>query len=75
MVAQMVKNLPGMRETCVPSLAREDSLEEGMATHSSIYDWRIPLNRGAWQATFHGVAELDTTEQLSAAYEKKTSAK
>ena len=47
LVAQVVKKLPAMWETCVPSPAWEDALEEGMATHSSIHDWRIPLNRGA----------------------------
>ena len=36
-----------------------------MATHSSILAWRIPTDRGAWQAMVHGVAESDTTEQLS----------
>ena len=41
-VAQMVKNLPAMQETCVWSLGQEDPLEEGMATHSSILVWRIP---------------------------------
>ena len=41
-VAQMVKNLPAMRETCVPFLGWEDPLEEGMATHSSIFAWRNP---------------------------------
>ena len=40
-------------------LALEDSLE-GMATHSSIFVWRIPMDRGAWQATVHGVAESQT---------------
>ena len=40
--SQTVKNLPAMRETCVRSLHREDPLEEGMATHSSILAWRIP---------------------------------
>ena len=35
----------------------EGPLEKGMATYSSILAWRIPLNRGAWQATVHGVAE------------------
>ena len=38
----MVKNLLAMQETRVRSLHREDSLEEGMATHSSILAWRIP---------------------------------
>ena len=41
LVAQMVKNLPAMKETLVRSLGREDSLEKGMATHSSIFVWRI----------------------------------
>jgi len=38
----MVKNLPAMRETWVPSLGWEDPLEKGTATHSSILAWRIP---------------------------------
>ena len=38
----MVKNPPAMQETWVQSLGQEDSLEEGMATHSSILAWRIP---------------------------------
>ena len=42
LVAQMVKNVPAMRETWVRSLDWEDPLEEGMATHSSILTWRIP---------------------------------
>ena len=41
-VAQPVKNLPAMRETWVPSLGQEDSLEKGKATHPSILAWRIP---------------------------------
>ena len=41
-VAQMVENLPAMRETAVRSLGWEDPLEKGMATHSSILAWRIP---------------------------------
>ena len=39
----MVKNLPSVQETQVRSLAREDPLEKGMATHSSTLAWRIPL--------------------------------
>ena len=41
-MAQMVNNLPVMQETWVLSLSREDPLEKGMATHSSILAWRIP---------------------------------
>ena len=40
-MTQMLKNLPAM-QTWVQSLGQEDSLEEGMATHSSILAWRIP---------------------------------
>ena len=42
LVAQMVKNLPAMQETWAGSLGQEDSLEKGMATHSSVLAWRIP---------------------------------
>ena len=47
----------------VPSLGQEDPLEEGMATHSSIFAWRMPMDRGAWRATVYGVAKSQT--QLS----------
>ena len=60
LVAQMVKNLPTMWETWVQSLGWEDPLEEGMATHSTILAWRIPMDRGAWWATVHGVAKSRT---------------
>ena len=58
----MVKNPPAMRETWVRSLDWEDPLEEGMATHSSVLAWRVPLDRGAWRAAVHGVTESDRTE-------------
>ena len=38
----MVKNLPAIHEIQVPSLGREDRLEKGMETHSSILAWEIP---------------------------------
>ena len=38
----MVKNLPAMQETQVRFLDREDLLEEGLASHSSILAWRMP---------------------------------
>ena len=41
-VAQTVKNPPAMQETWAQSLDKEDPLEKGMATHSSILAWRIP---------------------------------
>ena len=53
----MVKNQPAMQETWVRSLGQEDPLKEGMAPHFSIVAWRIPVNRGAWWATVHGVTK------------------
>ena len=67
-MAQTVKNPPAMWETWVQSLGWEDPLEEGMATHSSVLVWRIPMDRGAWKAIVYGVAKLDTTERLSTAH-------
>ena len=58
----MVKNLPAMQETWVQPLDWEDPLEEGMATHSRTFAWRLSMDRGTWGATVHGVAESDTTE-------------
>ena len=63
MVAQMAKNLPAMQETWVQSLGWEDPLEKQMAIHSGILAWKNPMDRGAWQATVHGVAKSQT--QLS----------
>ena len=56
----MVKNPPasaGDVRDVGRSLGREDPLEEGMATHSSILAWRISMDRGAWQATVHRVTQ------------------
>ena len=50
-----------MQELRVRSLAQEDPLEEEMATYSSIFAWRILMDRGAWWAT-HRVAGSDMTE-------------
>ena len=44
-MSQMVKNPPAMPETWVQSLGWEDALEEGMETHSSIFAWRISMDR------------------------------
>ena len=60
LVAQLVKNLPAMWKTRVPSLDWEGPLEKGKATHSSILAWRIPWLYSPW-----GRKESDTTEQLS----------
>ena len=57
LVAQMVKNLPAMWETLVWSLGWEDPLEEGMETHSGVLAWRIPMDRGSWRSTVHGVTK------------------
>ena len=41
----MVKTPPAVQETRVPSVGRENALEKGMATHSSILAWRIPCTK------------------------------
>ena len=56
LAAQPVKNPPAMQE---------DTLEEGMATHSSIFAWRNSMDRVAWMATVHGITRSHMTEQLS----------
>ena len=58
-MVQVVKNPPGMQETSVQSLDWKDPREEGMTTQSSILAWRIPIDRGAWQATV-GVTKSQT---------------
>ena len=60
-MALVVKNSPAnagdLRDLRVQSLGQEDPLEEGIATHSSILAWRIPMDRGVWQAKVHGVTK------------------
>ena len=56
----MIENLPAIQETQVQSLGWEDSLEKEMATDASILAWRIPMDRGAWRATVHGVTKSRT---------------
>ena len=60
LVVQMVKNLPAMREILVQPLGREDPLEKGMDTHSSVLTWWIPcikepgrLQSMGWQRGGH----------------------
>ena len=54
-MAQTVKNPPALWEIWVQSLGREDPQEEDMAIYSSVLAWRIPMDRGAWRATVHGL--------------------
>ena len=55
----MVKKLPAMQESQVPSLGQEDPLEKGMANPLQYSCPGDPMDRGAWRATVHGVAESD----------------
>ena len=65
LVVQMVKNLPAIRKTRVPSLGREDPLEEGVATHSSNLAWSIPWTEEPGGATVHGgCRDSHMTERL-----------
>ena len=60
LAAQLVKNPAAVQETRVRFLDWEEPLEEEMATHSSILAWRVPMDRGAWWCTVHGVAKSRT---------------
>ena len=60
LVTQMVKNPPAVWETWDQSRGWEDPLEEGMGTYSSILAWIIPMDKGTWQATVHGVTKSQT---------------
>ena len=62
LVAQTVKNLPAMPETQVQSLGRENPLEKGMATYSSILAWRIPRQRSLVGYSPWGCKQSEMTE-------------
>ena len=62
-MAQQVKNPPAFQETQemrVQPLGWEDPLEKEMATPSGILAWKNRMNKGAWKATVHGIAESQT---------------
>ena len=61
LVAQMVKNLPAMQETCVQFLDQENLLEKEMTTHSSIVAWRIPWTEKPGRLQSVGSQESDMT--------------
>ena len=63
-MAQRVKRLPAMWETLVQSLGWEDTLEKGMATHSSTLAWKISWTEEPGSYSPWGRKESDTTEQL-----------
>ena len=65
LVAQLVKNLPAMQEIQVWLLGWEDSLEKGMATHSSILACRIPWTEKSGGLQSMGLQESDTTKRLN----------
>ena len=60
----MIKNLPAVQEMWVRFLCREDPLEEGMATHSSILAWEIPWTEEPGRLQSMG-SQKDTTERLT----------
>ena len=66
LVAQTVKNLPAVQETClIPGLGRSPGEGHGNPLQYSCLE--NPMDRGSWWPTVHGVAESDTTEQISTA--------
>ena len=62
LVAQMVKNLPAMKETWVQSLGWDNPLEKKMVTHSSILTWEIHGQRSLAGYNPWSLKELDMTE-------------
>ena len=68
----MVKDLPTIQETQIPSLGWEDPLEKGMATHSSISAWKIPWTEEPGSYSPWGGKESDTTERLTLSHFSKS---
>ena len=68
----MVKDLPTIQETQIPSLGWEDPLEKGMATHSSIPAWKIPWTEEPGSYSPWGGKESDTTERLTLSHFSKS---
>ena len=69
-MAQLVKNLPAMQETCVQSLNTEDHLEKEMATHSSSLAWRIPWTEKLGRLQSMGLQSGTRLSVLSLSKEK-----
>ena len=61
-MAQPVENLPAMQETWVQFLGQENPLKKGMATHSSIFAWRIPWTEEPGRLQSMGPQKSDMTE-------------
>ena len=68
----MVKDLPTIQETQIPSLGWDDPLEKGMATHSSISAWKIPWTEEPGSYSPWGGKESDTTERLTLSHFSKS---
>ena len=62
LVAQVIKNLPEMRETWVQSQAQQDLLEKGVATRSSVLAWRIPWTEEPGGLQVHWVVNSQTQQ-------------
>ena len=67
----MVRNPSAMQETRVQSLGWEDSLEKGIAIHSSILTWRIPLTEEPGGLQSMRLRRVGMTEQLTLSLKKK----
>ena len=73
----MVKNLPASAEDIrshgFDPWVWKIPLEEGLAVHSSILAWRIPVDRGAWRAAVHGLRQDSATDGTAHLFNHHTS--